>query len=268
MARPEAVARGRKKRSNASRSNTSFEAGLLLRFRLQRYKTHTTISVSFRRPDFSWLKDFLRDHAVVVQQVSALILLVIGVTGILTVSTPNAPVRFTATTAAISSAPTNVKASPVIEKPYVLKRSVPSLLEIPAIEVSVDVAQTTLDANGELAVPASSTISAWYAHSPTPGELGPSVIVGHLNSVVGDAVFAKLHTLAVGSDIWVSRADGSRLHFRVERVSHYSQNQFPTQEVYGPIDHAGLRLVTCGGSYNYLTGRYSENTVVFARLVQ
>ena len=107
--------------------------------------------------------------------------------------------------------------------------------------------------------------AGWYRGSPTPGELGPAVIVGHVNWNERAGVFADLARLTSGDEVVVRRADGGAAVFRVTRTRRFSKDAFPTAKVYGDIDHAGLRLITCGG-HDRLTGRYDDNVVVFARL--
>jgi LPXTG-site transpeptidase (sortase) family protein len=116
--------------------------------------------------------------------------------------------------------------------------------------------------------PNSATDVGWYRNSPTPGEIGPSVIVGHVDYVhVGPAVFWNLNKLQAGDIFEVQRVDGSTMKFKVDSVKQFSQSNFPTNEVYGNINYAGIRLVTCGGTFNSQTHHYSDNTVVFGSLV-
>ena len=65
----------------------------------------------------------------------------------------------------------------------------------------------------------------------------------------------------------VDRSDGTTATFRVDRVEEHAKDDFPTDEVYGDIDHAGLRLITCGGTFDEDTGDYTDNVVVFASLI-
>lgn len=120
-------------------------------------------------------------------------------------------------------------------------------------------------ADGSLQVPPSGFPAGWYTGGPTPGELGPAVIAGHIDWH-GPGVFFKLHTLKPGDQVMVRRADGSQPTFRISRVARYPKDRFPTSLVYGNLDHAGLRLVTCGGSFNSQTGHYRDNIVVYADL--
>jgi sortase (surface protein transpeptidase) len=121
-------------------------------------------------------------------------------------------------------------------------------------------------ADGSLQVPPNGFPAGWYTGGPTPGELGPAVIAGHIDGN-GPGVFFDLHALKPGALVTVARADGTTPTFRVRRVAQYPKDQFPTDAVYGNLNHPGLRLITCGGSFNSQTGHYRDNTVVFADLI-
>jgi hypothetical protein len=123
-----------------------------------------------------------------------------------------------------------------------------------------------MQADGTLQVPAGGFPAGWYTGVPTPGHLGPAIIAGHVD-MKGPGVFYKLHDVVPGDQITVTRTDGSRPVFRVTGVKQFGKNKFPTNLVYGNIDHAGLRLITCGGSFNSATGHYEDNLVVFADLL-
>lgn len=149
-------------------------------------------------------------------------------------------------------------------KPPSLAKSVPISLEIPDISLTTDLITLGKNDDGTLATPDRYDIAGWYTLSPTPGEIGPAVIVGHVDNYLGPAVFFYLKDLQPGQSIYVNRTDGSRVRFTVDRVELVDQQSFPTQQVYGNIDYAGLRLITCGGDFDPLTGHYLSNTVVYA----
>ena len=106
----------------------------------------------------------------------------------------------------------------------------------------------------------------WFTGAPTPGALGPAVIAGHVTWDGDPAVFHRLGAMRRGDHVSVTRKDGNTAIFTVTRVDQFSKSRFPSQAVYGPIDHAGLRLITCGGTYDAARNRYLDNVVVFARL--
>jgi sortase (surface protein transpeptidase) len=116
-------------------------------------------------------------------------------------------------------------------------------------------------------VPTDPARAGWYDLGPAPGSLGPAVIAGHVTWNGTRAVFFALATLRHGDLVRVDRADGRRAVFAVRRVARFQKTHFPTREIYGPIDHAGLRLITCGGTYDASAHRYLANVVVFADLV-
>ncbi len=154
--------------------------------------------------------------------------------------------------------------SPV--EPVHLGRSAPVRLQIPAIGVDSTLMPLGLNPDGTMQVPPSGFPAGWYTGAPTPGELGPAIIAGHVDWN-GPAVFYELRRVAPGDTISVTRADTGVAVFRVTRVAEYPKDAFPTALVYGNIDHAGLRLITCGGSWDATTHHYEDNTVVFAELV-
>ena len=123
-----------------------------------------------------------------------------------------------------------------------------------------------LRADGSLEVPPSGFPAGWYSGGPTPGELGPAIIAGHIDWN-GPGVFFRLRDLKPGDHVTITRADGSKPVFRITRVAQFPKNKFPTNLVYGNIDHAGLRLITCGGSFNNQTGHYEDDIVAFADLI-
>ena len=145
----------------------------------------------------------------------------------------------------------------------------PTRLLIPNLKLNTTFVEPLgLLANGEAAVPDSYGEVGWYKYSPTPGSLGPSVIFGHVDSYTGPAVFFSLGQLKVGDDIYIEREDRTTVHFKVESMERPAQSEFPTARVYGDIDYAGLRLITCTGIYVRGTQRYTHNLIVYARLVE
>jgi hypothetical protein len=147
-----------------------------------------------------------------------------------------------------------------------LKRSTPVRLQIPKIGIDTSLVAVGLQPSGAIAMPGGFDVAGWYDHGPTPGEIGPAVIVGHVDRVDGIAIFWRLRELKPSDKIKVVRADGSVARFNVTALRQFPQDKFPTKEVYGKINYAGLRLITCGGTFNTSTQHYSHNTVVYATL--
>ncbi|MCY0906638.1 class F sortase [Arthrobacter sp. H14-L1] len=151
----------------------------------------------------------------------------------------------------------------------VLPASAPVSLDIPGIGVQSQLLQLGKAADGTAEVPPGEPGSpaGWYKYSPTPGELGPSVILGHVNSTLTNiGVFYKLHQMTPGQQFSVTRADGTVAVFAVDRSQVFKKDQFPTLAVYGNTNRAEIRLITCGG-YNPATNLYDDNTVVYGHLV-
>ena len=144
--------------------------------------------------------------------------------------------------------------------------SPPVRLAIPAIGVATPLVRLGLEADGGMQVPADFGRAGWFTEGPAPGQVGPSVIAGHVDSSTGPAVFYRLRELRPGQAILVERADRSRLRFVVEQARSYPKEGFPTAAVFGPVPEAALRLITCAGDFDRARGSYRDNLVVFARL--
>jgi sortase (surface protein transpeptidase) len=108
--------------------------------------------------------------------------------------------------------------------------------------------------------------AGWYAPGTRPGDPGSAVILGHVDSKRGPAVFFRLRELRRGDTVTIERADGSSVRFVVQRTAQYPKNRFPTDEVYYPTLTPALRLVTCGGEFDATAGRYRSNLIVFATM--
>jgi LPXTG-site transpeptidase (sortase) family protein len=139
-------------------------------------------------------------------------------------------------------------------------------VRIPAIGVDATslVPLAIMPATGELAAPKQFDQTGWYAAGPVPGEPGPAVIAAHVDSRAGPAVFFRLKELKPGDKVYVPRSDGVMITFNVTGVERYPKNAFPTQKVHGPTPDRALRLITCGGSFDYAKRSYRDNIVVYA----
>ena len=156
------------------------------------------------------------------------------------------------------SAPNQPPAKPA-EEPLGPRRIV-----IDSIGVAAAVDTVGLAADGTLATPTDVARAGWYTGSSRPGGKGPAVIVGHVDSVGGPAVFARLAELEVGDVVTVENGSGTALPFAVSTVTRHPKRSFPSDAVYGASPDAELRLITCGGRYDRDSG-YVDNVVVFAR---
>lgn len=164
--------------------------------------------------------------------------------------------------------PAVAKARP---KPPVLSpamaRSEPLRIRIPKIQIDTSLLPIGLGQTGAIAMPEVFDQVGWYDKSPTPGERGPAVIVGHVDSPQGIAIFWNLRQLLPGDIVQVVRRDNTVATFKVTNIEQFPKDQFPTRAVYGNLSYAGIRLITCGGTFNTLTGQYSLDTVVFGSLL-
>ena len=148
------------------------------------------------------------------------------------------------------------------------RRAAPPLrIEIAAIGVHAPVIRLGLNRDGTLEVPTVFGDTGWWTGGPRPGERGPAVIAGHVDSRTGPAVFFRLGRLRAGDPIVVVRRDGSRVRFLVQRAARYRKAAFPTAQVYGATRRPTLRLITCSGAFDSASGHYVDNTVVYAARV-
>jgi hypothetical protein len=170
---------------------------------------------------------------------------------------------------AIPAGPSGAPGSAAAGAAPTLPAADPVHLDVPAIGVSSDLLSLGLNPDNTVEVPPLSADSraGWYRYSPSPGELGPSVILGHVDSAeYGPGVFFDLGALKPGDTITVTRDDHTAATFQVDRVASYPKDQFPTLDVYGNTDDAELRLITCGGDFDSSARSYLDNIVVYASL--
>jgi Sortase domain len=150
-----------------------------------------------------------------------------------------------------------------------LRRSLPVSVEIPAIGVKSVLLRLGVKSDGTIQVPPlfrRPSDAAWYKYSVTPGQIGTSVIEGHVDSYEGPDVFFRLGALRPGDRVDVALTDGTTAVFRVTGVRQYPKYNFPAKTIYRSTGYAGLRLITCGGAFDYATRSYLSSTVVFASL--
>ncbi len=143
----------------------------------------------------------------------------------------------------------------------------PQRISIPSIGVSAGMQLLTRDASGQLVPPNNTVQAGWYTDSPLPGDTGPAVIGGHVDSYAGPGVFFELRDLQPGDQIMVGEGKVGVLTFVVQRVEEYPKTAFPISAVFGPVPGAQLRVVTCGGEFDSQTKHYLSNIVVYATYV-
>lgn len=142
----------------------------------------------------------------------------------------------------------------------------PIRVRVPAIGVDAAMMPLELRDDGRIEVPTEFDQAGWWVDGPEPGETGPAVILGHVDSRDGPAVFFDLSRLEAGDLIHVDRRDGTTVTYVVQRTEQHPKNAFPTEAVYGPTPDPVLRLVTCGGTFDRERRSYYDNIVVFAEL--
>ena len=150
-----------------------------------------------------------------------------------------------------------------------VQRSLPVSIEIPAIGVTSKLQHLGLNSDGTIQVPSLNATpgqAAWYKYSAAPGQVGVSVIEGHVDTHSGPGVFFRLGALRPGDQVNVRLADGTVAVFRITGVRRYLKSKFPAKAIYAATRYAALRLITCGGDFDSATGHYLSSTVVFASL--
>lgn len=141
-------------------------------------------------------------------------------------------------------------------------------VRIPTIAVMAETIPLDLRADGSIEVPEDYDQTGWWADGPEPGEPGAAVILGHVDSVDGPAVFSRLGDLSIGDVVHVDREDGTSVSYQVDRIEQHPKDHFPTDAVYGRDgDESVLRLVTCGGRFDRDARSYVDNVIVFTSMV-
>lgn len=182
--------------------------------------------------------------------------LLVGVVGVVALATFQPP-------------PISVGALPqgaLVRRAAAPPQPVPDSVSIPSIGVKSSLEHLEVGADGVLSVPNNYASAGWWTNGPKPGADGAAVIVGHVDSEKGPAVFYKLRSLKQGDKITVHRVDNTEVTFVIDAIRQYSKNTLPTSMVYGPTPTPSLRLITCGGSFDKKTRSYRDNVVVFAHL--
>jgi len=145
--------------------------------------------------------------------------------------------------------------------------SPPTRVTIPSIGVDSTLQPLSLQADNTLQTPTEWGQAGWYAGGVRPGDPGPAVIAGHVDSRSGPAVFFRLRELNAGADVYITTQSGKTLHFVVDTSQRFPKDRFPTEAVYGPTPLPVLRLITCTGAFDAANHNYLDNLIVTAHLV-
>jgi len=166
-----------------------------------------------------------------------------------------------------SAAPPVVAATAAPSAAAAPRPGLPAELLIPAIKVDAPVEQVGEDPDGAMAVPQQWNDVGWFKLGYRPGELGSSVIAGHLDSTTDRAVFWDLHLLKAGDKVLVKDDAGKQLTFQVQSTAAYQYDQAPLQKIFGPAEAAMLNLITCNGTFDRATANYNQRLVVYTKEV-
>jgi sortase (surface protein transpeptidase) len=143
----------------------------------------------------------------------------------------------------------------------------PTGVRIPTLGVDAPMIELELQEDRSLEVPEDAHVTGWWTGGSAPGERGPAVVVGHVDSYEGPGVFLRLAELEPGDEVTIDRQDGTSVTYAVQRAEWHRKDVFPTQAVYGATEAPTLRLITCGGEFDPDARSYEENLVVFLELV-
>lgn len=146
------------------------------------------------------------------------------------------------------------------------KAAAPVTVRIPSIGVTSSLEGLDVDEAGTLVPPRKADVAGWYSAGVAPGDAGPALIAGHVDSRTGPGVFYRLPELKPGDEVFVDRKDGSQLAFVVGKTYAVEKTAFPTDLVYSPTPVSELRLVTCGGDFDRAASSYRQNVIVEAVL--
>ncbi|MET7991685.1 class F sortase [Amycolatopsis sp. NPDC005232] len=190
------------------------------------------------------------------------------------VATAATVLAVTAVLAGCSSSPTPAPAAaakPVpssvpVTQPF--KGLRPTSVSIPKIGAQSSLVSVAVNLEGKISVPSVKTPmqAAWYRLSPVPGEVGPAIVLGHVDGDKKPGIFYKLKDLVPGDEVDIDRSDGKKLKFTVDHLTQVPKDQFPQDAVYGNSTKPELRLITCGGVFDHAEHSYEDNIVVYANL--
>ena len=153
------------------------------------------------------------------------------------------------------------------ENPDDLPKGAPCRIKIRSIGVDAPVISLGLRSNGTLEVPTDYSETGWWSGGAKPGQIGSTVVVGHVDNRRGPAVFYKLPKLKAGDIVTVSRVKRPPVHYVIEDLGTWAKANFPSEIVYGPTPISEIRLITCGGVFNRATGHYADNIIAFGRMI-
>jgi sortase (surface protein transpeptidase) len=149
-----------------------------------------------------------------------------------------------------------------------LPRSVPVSVDVPSIGAHSSLVPLGLNADKTVQVPPvdQPLQAGWYSYGPTPGQVGPAVVLGHIDGNHQKGIFWRLHEVKKGDQIVVGRQDGSKATFTVSKVDQIAKQSFPTEAVYGNTTAPEIRLITCGGAFDASAHSYLDNIIVYGSL--
>lgn len=205
----------------------------------------------------TWRRIWRRDRAVLLQ------LLVLAAVVLADTAVADGLRRTSAADLAAETAP--LAPAVVLHRPPV-RSAAPVAVAVPRLKISSRLVDLHRRPDGTVQVPRSAAVAGWYVGSAHPGDAGPTVVIGHVDSTTGPGIFHGLRQLRPGDLVMVGRADRTTARFVVRKVERVAKRRFPTAAVYTGR-RPSLRLVTCGGVFDRRSGHYRDNVIVYADLV-
>ncbi len=158
----------------------------------------------------------------------------------------------------------NILPTPVVAVPTPTPKISPKTLIIPRLNIKAPIDPVGLTPNGSMGVPSEPDRVVWYKYGPLPGELGNSVIAGHVDWYTGPAIFYDVAKLNPGDEIIITTVQDAEIIFRVKEKKIYRYNDFPINDVFGSVNLSKLNLITCTGIFDTNQRNYSHRLVIFS----
>lgn len=142
----------------------------------------------------------------------------------------------------------------------------PRRILIPEIGAEGFVQQVGVDESGAIDVPDNIHMAGWYNQSSNVGDLGLSIIAGHVRGYTTSGIFEQLTHLDPGQQFEVEMGDRSIKKFEI-----FKAKTVPVEDsllaMYERTEKSQLNLITCAGDFNSTSETYADRHIVYAKPV-